>query len=47
MLSIPVYEHVAHTLWDPMDIINANGGTPPLTYEMFQVRAAAQFSIFN
>ncbi|XP_046642554.1 cryptochrome-1-like isoform X1 [Daphnia pulicaria] len=34
-LDIEVYEHVAHTLWDPMDIIASNGGTPPLTYEMF------------
>lgn len=36
-LDIEVYEHVAHTLWDPMDIIASNGGTPPLTYEMFVV----------
>ena len=39
MLDIAIYEHVAHTLWDPMDIIRANGGTPPLTYEMFLVNS--------
>ena len=36
-LDIDVDEQVAHTLWDPMDIIASNGGTPPLTYEMFVV----------
>jgi cryptochrome len=34
-LGISVEEKVSHTLWDPIDIINANGGFAPLTYEMF------------
>lgn len=40
--QIEVSEHVAHTLWDPMDIIAANGGSPPLTYEMFVVCPASK-----
>ncbi|KAL8561485.1 hypothetical protein ACOMHN_011167 [Nucella lapillus] len=28
-------EKVSHTLWEPTLIIDANGGSPPLTYEMF------------
>lgn len=28
-------EEISHTLWNPLDIIKANGGVPPLTYEMF------------
>lgn len=37
-LGMEVIEKVSHTLWDPFDIIDANGGQPPLTYEMFVVR---------
>lgn len=33
-LNIETVEKVSHTLWDPMDIINVNGGYAPLTYEM-------------
>jgi cryptochrome len=33
-LGIEKVEKVSHTLWNPMDIINANGGFSPLTYEM-------------
>lgn len=33
-LGIKVVEKVSHTLWNPMDVINANGGYAPLTYEM-------------
>lgn len=33
-LGISVIEKVSHTLYDPIDIINANGGFAPLTYEM-------------
>nr|ANW48376.1 cryptochrome 1 [Euphausia superba]AUI80370.1 cryptochrome 1 [Euphausia superba] len=41
-LNIDVVEEVAHTLWNPYDIIELNGGTPPLTYEMFlQVSSTA------
>ena len=35
--NIEYIEHVSHTLWDPMKIIEANGGIPPLTYDMFVV----------
>ncbi|XP_049951179.1 cryptochrome-1 [Schistocerca serialis cubense] len=28
-------EKVSHTLWDPNVVIKTNGGTPPLTYQMF------------
>lgn len=28
-------EEISHTLWNPHEIIEANGGIPPLTYEMF------------
>ncbi|XP_026324719.1 cryptochrome-1 [Hyposmocoma kahamanoa] len=28
-------EHVSHTLWAPDAVIGANGGIPPLTYQMF------------
>ncbi|KAK4299626.1 hypothetical protein Pmani_028111 [Petrolisthes manimaculis] len=34
-LGMEVIEKISHTLWDPFDIIDANGGQPPLTYEMF------------
>jgi cryptochrome len=33
-LGISVVEKVSHTLYDPTDVINANGGFAPLTYEM-------------
>ena len=36
-LGVECSEHISHTLWDPMNIIVANGGTPPLTYDMFVV----------
>ena len=36
-LDIEMIEKVSHTLWDPFDIIDANGGMAPLTYEMFVV----------
>ncbi|XP_039290665.1 cryptochrome-1 [Nilaparvata lugens] len=28
-------EKVSHTLWNPKEVIEANGGVPPLTYQMF------------
>ncbi|XP_071444604.1 cryptochrome-1 [Hetaerina americana] len=34
-LGITVVEKVSHTLWDPKEIIGTNGGTPPLTYQLF------------
>ncbi|KAK7067553.1 hypothetical protein SK128_012638 [Halocaridina rubra] len=34
-LGITIIECISHTLWDPFKIIEANGGHPPLTYEMF------------
>ena len=36
-LRIECIEKVSHTLWDPMEIIILNGGTPPLTYDQFVV----------
>jgi len=32
---IEVQETIGATLWDPLEIIEANGGTPPLTYTHF------------
>lgn len=29
--------HYTQTLWDPMDVITANGGTAPATFETFVV----------
>ena len=28
-------ENIGATLWDPLEIIEANGGSPPLTYSQF------------
>jgi cryptochrome len=36
-LGIKWTEEVSHTLWNPHEIIETNGGIPPLTYEMFMV----------
>ena len=36
-LGIECVEKVSHTLWDPVEIIQANGGTPPLAYDQFAV----------
>lgn len=33
-LGVQTVEKVSHTLWNPMDVIKANGGFAPLTYEM-------------
>ncbi|KAJ2939748.1 hypothetical protein O0L34_g17939 [Tuta absoluta] len=33
--GITVHEKVGHTLWAPDTVIRANGGIPPLTYQMF------------
>ncbi|XP_050438858.1 cryptochrome-1-like [Adelges cooleyi] len=35
--NIEWIEKVSHTLWDPKLIIERNGGTPPLTFENFQI----------
>ncbi|KAG0726473.1 Cryptochrome-1 [Chionoecetes opilio] len=40
-LGITMMERIAHTLWDPFEIIEANGGQPPTTYEMFVQVAGA------
>jgi cryptochrome len=32
--GIEAVEKVSHTLWNPRDIISANGGFAPLTYQM-------------
>ncbi|XP_039754282.1 cryptochrome-1 isoform X3 [Pararge aegeria] len=34
-IGVGCRENVSHTLWDPDTVIRANGGIPPLTYEMF------------
>ncbi|OWR41136.1 cryptochrome-1 [Danaus plexippus] len=34
-IGVSCREHVAHTLWNPDTVIKANGGIPPLTYQMF------------
>lgn len=36
-LGIGCHEKVSHTLYDPRQIIEMNGGIPPLTYQMFLV----------
>ena len=36
-VNISWFEGESHTLWSPNEIISANGGSPPLTYEMFMV----------
>ncbi|KAG7302510.1 hypothetical protein JYU34_012424 [Plutella xylostella] len=33
--GIKCVQHVSHTLWEPDQVIRANGGIPPLTYQMF------------
>ena len=33
--GIKVIEKISHTLWDPNQVIEVNGGQPPLNYEMF------------
>ena len=33
-LKIETVESISHTLWNPRDIIRANGGHAPLTYQM-------------
>lgn len=33
--GIQCIEKVGHTLWDPKQVIEANGGFAPLTYQMF------------
>lgn len=38
-IGVTCKEHVSHTLWEPVTVIKANGGIPPLTYEMFLVSA--------
>ena len=37
-LGITVIDRISHTLWDPLEIIETNGGFSPTTYEMFVVR---------
>lgn len=39
-LDISYNEKISHTLWNPREIIETNGGIPPLTYQMFLVRFA-------
>ena len=33
--KIQIEESIGATLWDPLEIIEANGGSPPLTYSQF------------
>ncbi|CAL4175159.1 unnamed protein product, partial [Meganyctiphanes norvegica] len=34
-LNIELLEGVSNTLWNPFDVLAANGDTPPVTYDMF------------
>ncbi|XP_063709618.1 cryptochrome-1 [Culicoides brevitarsis] len=34
-IGVEFVEKVSHTLWNPNEIIDANGGVAPLTYQMF------------
>ncbi|XP_064627146.1 cryptochrome-1-like isoform X2 [Lineus longissimus] len=34
-MNVEWVEKVSHTLWNPKDILSANRGSPPLTYESF------------
>ncbi|XP_055603870.1 cryptochrome-1 [Uranotaenia lowii] len=34
-MDVKCVEKVSHTLWDPEQVIQTNGGIPPLTYQMF------------
>lgn len=34
-IGVECVEKVSHTLWNPNEIIEANGGVAPLTYQMF------------
>lgn len=34
-IGVECVEKVSHTLWNPNEIIEANGGMAPLTYQMF------------
>lgn len=36
-LGVEVVEKMSNTLWEPSKIIEANGGEPPHSYEMFLV----------
>lgn len=36
-IGVNCIEKISHTLWNPQAVIQANGGIPPLTYEMFLV----------
>ncbi|XP_043218718.1 cryptochrome-1-like [Amphibalanus amphitrite] len=33
--AVEIIERISHTLWDPAEVIEANGGEPPLTFSMF------------
>ncbi|XP_037072188.1 cryptochrome-1-like [Pollicipes pollicipes] len=33
--GVTIIERISHTLWDPAEVIDANGGEPPLTFAMF------------
>ncbi|GAA0149276.1 DNA photolyase [Lithospermum erythrorhizon] len=39
--GVEIFSPVSHTLFDPADIINKNGGKPPLTYQSF-IKLAGQ-----
>lgn len=35
--NVQCVEKVSHTLWDPYEIIENNGGSPPLTFSLFNL----------
>ncbi|XP_052810769.1 cryptochrome-1-like [Mya arenaria] len=39
--NVECVEKVSHVLWDPEEILKNNGGTPPLTYSLFNLVATA------
>lgn len=43
--GIKCVEKVSHTLWNPNEVISANGDIPPTTYQMFLVRLRINFKI--
>ena len=45
--NIDFCEQDSHTLWNPVEIIKSNGGTPPLTYEMFLVSSMPTVTILT
>jgi len=39
-MNVRVIEGISYTLWDPREIIKANGGSPPLTFGLFMLTSS-------